>query len=296
MDSLSGLRALIAVVDAGGFSAAGRALGKSKALLSKNVSDLEDELAVRLLNRTTRRLSLTETGREVYEEGRRILAEIDALEDAARERAAIAKGKLRISAPRAMGEGPIVEAIMGFLAAYPDISAEISLEDRFVDLVEEGFDVAIRIMQPTDSSLVGRLLKPFAIGLVASPSLMEQLGSVSTPQDVAGLAAIVDTNTKSRANWAFDADGERMSVAVRARVEVNSPEAVRLAALQGLGIARIPIETVQEDLQAGRLVRLLEAYEPVTSGVYVMYPHRQHLSKRVRAFVDHMIAWSKSQS
>jgi len=294
MESLVGLRALISVVDAGGFSAAGRALGRSKALLSKNVSDLEQELGVRLLNRTTRRLSLTDAGQELYDEGRRILANLDALEDAAREQSTKASGRIRISAPRAMGEGAIVQAIVDFMAAYPDIRAEIHLDDRFVDLVNDGFDVAIRITQPSDSSLIGRLLKPFDICLVASPSFLAENTQLNSPSDLARLPAIVDTNTVFRSTWAFDVEGERQTVSVTPRIEVNSPEAVRLSVLKGLGVALCPVAIVEADIAEGRLVRLFQENECSNSGIYVMYPHRQHLSKRVRAFVDHMVAWSKT--
>lgn len=294
MDSLSGLRSFVAVVDAGGFSAAARALGRSKALLSKNVRDLEDELAARLLNRTTRKLSVTDTGREVYREAQRILAEVDALEDAVRDSAVSPRGMLRITAPRTLGEGPIAGAITDFLVAYPDIRAEIHLEDRFVDIVDEGFDVAIRITELADSSLIARRLMPFDIGVVCHPSVLSDVPTVDHPIDLARYPAIVDTNVKSRATWGFNVDGERTSITVTPRVEVNSPIAVRQAALAGLGVARVPLSVVADDISEGRLLRLLPEYELHDPGIYVIYPHRRHLTRRVRVFVDHMIEWAKN--
>ena len=294
MDSLQGLRAFVAVVDAGGFSAAARQHGRSKALLSKNVRDLEDELAARLLNRTTRKLSVTDTGQEVYREAVRILAEVDALEDTVRDNSSTPRGLLRISAPRTLGEGLIADAIMDFLVQHPEIRAEIHLDDRFVDIVEEGYDVAIRIAELADSSMIARRLRPLRIGLVARPDVVAAKRPPERPQELTQFPIVVDSNAKSRANWPFLIDGKRLTVTVNPLLEVNSPAALRKAILAGLGIGRIPLSLVYDDLKEGRLVRILEDTDIVDPGIYVVYPHRRHLTKRVRAFVDHMIAWAQS--
>ena len=169
MDTLSRMRCFLKVVDEGGFSAAARALGRSKALVSKYVGELEDELGARLLNRTTRQISMTEVGHAFYKEATDILTRIDDLKASVQNTHQAARGTLRVSAPRSMGDDFINPAIMAFLVAEPDISVDLRLEDRFVDLVEEGFDAAIRVTELTDSSLIARKLAPFRATVCASP-------------------------------------------------------------------------------------------------------------------------------
>ncbi|MEJ1160221.1 LysR family transcriptional regulator [Prosthecomicrobium sp. N25] len=291
MDTVTRMQAFIGVVEAGGFSAAARRMAKSKALVSKYVKDLEDELGVRLLNRTTRQLSLTEVGQAYYREATEILQRIEDLADSVRDTHREPRGLLRVSAPRSFGDAELGEAIMEFLVAQPEIMVDLRLDDRFVDLVEEGFDVAIRITELADSSLIARRLADFRNVLTAAPAVLAQHGTPKTPQDLAGLPCIVDTNYRGRHNWAFRVDGERAIVTVSPRVEVNSPEVARSAALAGLGFARLPWFTAREEIASGRLVPLLEAYETNAAGIYAVYPHRRHLSGKVRVFVDFLVEW-----
>jgi len=291
MDTLTRMQAFIRVAEAGGFSAAARRQGKSKALLSKYVRELEDELGARLLNRTTRQLSLTEAGQVYLREATDILQRIDDLKSTVHDTHREPRGLLRVAAPRTLGDGEIGQAIMEFLQKEPLISVDLRLEDRFVDLVEEGFDVAIRVAELTDSSLIARTLAPFRIVVCARPDVLAASGRPLLPAELVELPCVIDTNARSRANWAFKVDGGRQTIAVRGRVEVNSPRAVRAAALAGLGFARVPYMTVREDIAAGRLVPVLEEYELNMSAVHVVYPHRRHLSGKVRAFVDFLVAW-----
>jgi len=291
MDTLTRMKTFVEVVEAGGFSAAARKMGRSKALISKYVRELEDELGARLLNRTTRTLSLTEVGQTYARDATEILQRIEDLQSSVGDAHAAARGRLKVSAPRTFGDGELGRAIMDFVVSEPGITLELHLEDRFVDLVDEGFDVAIRITSLTDSSLIARRLSSFRILICASPEVIERYGRPEVPTDLVGKPCIIDTNVGYRVNWPFIVDGERVSVAIKGRVEVNSPNAGRLAALAGLGFAIVPYLVVREDVLDGRLVPVLEAYEPASVGIHAVYPHRRHLSGKVRAFIDFLVRW-----
>lgn len=295
MDTLTRMRTFISVVDQGGFSAAGRSLGRSKALVSKYVSELEDELGARLLNRTTRRLSLTEIGQNYYAEAQDIIRQVDALQDTIQAQSARPKGLLRISAPRAAAGRSVVQAIMEFAAKEQDIAIDLSLEDRFVDMVDEGFDVAIRVTDLSDSSLIARKICTMPLITVVKPDVHQQLGPISHPSDLVSRPCIVDTNLKNRQSWLFQNNGDRVQVTVKGRVEVNAPQAVRTAALVGLGYARTLRMIVEDDIKDGTLIPVLEDYELEPLGCYVVYANRRHLSSKIRAFVDHMSKYTFEQ-
>lgn len=296
MDTLTLMQAFVKVAEAGGFSAAARKLGRSKALLSKYVRELEDELGVRLLNRTTRQLSLTEAGQVYLREAAEILQRIDDLESAIHDTHREPRGLLRIAGPRTLGDVDLGHAVMEFLKREPLISIELRLEDRFVDLVEEGIDVAVRITELADSSLIARKLAPFPIVVVVRPDILAEFGAPQEPGDLSTRPCIVDSNARSRGQWQFRIDGERRSVAVKGRIEVNSPQACRLAALAGFGFAAIPLVTVRDDIEAGRLVTVLDDYLLNLSAIYAVYPHRRHLSGKVRAFVDFLAGWFEPEA
>lgn len=292
MESLTRIQAFVQVVDAGGFSAAARKLGKSKALISKYVRELEDELGARLLNRTTRQLSLTEVGQVYHRDASDILQRIDDLTASVRDTQREPRGLLRVSAPRTFSDTSLGDAIMDFLVAHPQISLDLDCEDRFVDLVEEGYDVAIRIAMLADSSLVARRLSSFREITCASPGFLASSGIPTHPRMLAELPCIIDTNSRLRSNWTFVDNGERISIPVKGRAELNNPTNVRQAALAGLGIARMPYFEARASIEAGTLVEVLSTFQPPeTAGIYAVYPHRRHLSTKVRAFVDHMVDW-----
>ncbi|MCX5496852.1 LysR family transcriptional regulator [Kaistia dalseonensis] len=291
MDTLTRMRTFVEVVEAGGFSAAARKMGRSKALISKYVRELEDELGARLLNRTTRTLSLTEVGSSYARDATEILQRIEDLQSSVGDAHAAARGRLKISAPRTFGDGELGRAIMDFVVSEPGITIDLHLEDRFVDVVDEGFDVAIRISAMNDSSLIARRLESFRIMICATPDVIERYGMPAEPHDMAGKPCIIDTNVAYRGNWPFMLDGERISVPVKGRVEVNSPNAGRQAALAGLGFMIVPFLVVRDDIASGRLVPVLEAFEPPAVGIYAVYPHRRHLSGKVRAFIDFLVKW-----
>lgn len=294
MDTLTRMRTFLQVVDAGGFTAAAKTAGRSKALISKYVSELEDELAVRLLNRTTRQLSLTEAGEHYYREAGEIIRRVEELVTEVQDTNATPRGRLRVSMPRTMGDGAVGGALVEFAKSFPDVALSIAMEDRFVNLVEEGFDVAVRVANLDDSSLIARKVGSFEVISCASPDVIAAHGKPVVPQDLADKPCIIDTNSRPRAAWTYLKGEEKHSVTVTGRIEFNSPHAVRRAALSGLGFARIPRIFIRKDLAEGRLVEVLEDYVDRAREVHIVYPHRRHLPLKTRAFVDFMVNWFAS--
>lgn len=290
------MRAFLEVVEAEGFSAAARKIGRSKALLSKYVRELEDELGALLLNRTTRQFSLTEAGHTYYKRASEIVREIDSLQDAVRDSSNDVKGRIKLSAARTFADAPIGQALIDFLKAYPAIVLDVSLDDRFVDLVEEGFDLAIRISRLENSTLIARRLSPFSVKVCASPELVARTGAPKTPQELGNMPCIIDTNGRWMSNWPFKAEnGEMMSVAVSGPLEVNSPLAARAAAISGLGYAILPDFIAEPEIATGRLMTFLDDRTFDGGGIFAVYPHRRYLPAKVRVFVDYLVEWFKEK-
>ena len=296
MDTLTRMRAFIDVVEAEGFSAAARKIGRSKALLSKYVRELEDELGALLLNRTTRQFSLTEAGHTYYQRASEIVREVDSLAEAVRQSSGDVRGRIKLSAARTFADAPIGQSLVDFARQHPDIVLDIHLDDRFVDLVEEGFDLAVRISRLENSSLIARRLAPFSVRLCASPELIAKHGAPTRPQDLANLPCIVDTNGRSLANWRFKGEGEdSISVAVSGPIEVNSPIVARAAALSGLGFAMLPDFIAAPDVASGKLVTALDDRLLSGTGIFAVYPHRRYLPAKVRVFVDFLVHWFRTR-
>jgi DNA-binding transcriptional LysR family regulator len=288
---LARIRAFVQVFDAGGFSAAARQHGRSKALLSKYVTDLEDYLGVRLMNRTTRKLSLTEAGETYYREASQLLQQLDELDSSILDRTSAPRGLLRVSAARNFGEMILAPAIFAFLAEHPEVTLDLRLEDRFVDLVDEGIDVALRISAAQDSSLIARKLSDMQHALVASPVYLDVHKVPKMPEDLRNHACIVDINLQGQANWRFVDNGQTVSVHVTGPVRVNSPLAARDAALAGLGLALLPGYLANPMIADGRLVPVLQDFLYTGSSLMAVYPHRRHLAGKVRALIDHLVRW-----
>ncbi|MGG7516809.1 LysR family transcriptional regulator [Allorhizobium undicola] len=292
MDTLTRIRAFIDVVEAEGFSAASRRTGRSKALLSKYVRELEDELGALLLNRTTRQFSLTEAGHTYFRSAADILKEIDNLADLVRENNADIRGRLRVSVPRSFIDADVGQSLIDFAAEHPDLTLEIVAEDRFVDLIEENFDLAIRVTKLDDSGLIARKLADFRIFACASPAFLEKHGALSQPLDLARVPVIIDTNSRSHTTLRMiGADSQPVTVTVSGPIEVNSPQATLRAALKGLGVAMLPDFIARRHLEEGLLISVLEAHFPTDRGIYAIYPHRRYLPAKVRAFVDFLHGW-----
>lgn len=292
MDTLTRIRAFIDVVDAEGFSAASRKTGRSKALLSKYVRELEDDLGALLINRTTRQFSMTEAGHIYYRTASDILKEIDNLADLVRKNNTDLRGRLKVSAPRTFVDAEIGQSLIDFGKEHPELSLEVVADDRFVDLVEEGFDIAIRITRLEDSALIARKLCDFHLTVCASPELLEQIGPIDHPSALSRLPCIIDTNGKSYNNWRFvDEKGQSFSVPVSGQIEVNSPIASVRAAISGIGITQAPAFITRSYIDSGALIPLLEDFRPTDRGIYAIYPHRRYLPAKVRTLVDFLSNW-----
>ncbi len=291
MDDLNDIAVFVAVVDAGSFTRAAERLKLSRPVVSKYVTRLEDQLAVRLLNRTTRRLSLTEAGRILYERSRRGLehiveaqAEVSRLQESPR-------GVLRINVPMSFGILHIAPLLPEFMRAYPDIAVEMDLNDRKLDVIDEGFDVSVRISDLPDSSLIARRLAPCRHVVVAAPEYLQAHGVPRKPEDLRDHDILSYSLQQSAQHWHFlDPAGQPVQVPLEGRLNMNNSLALREALLGGLGLARTPTFLVGEDLRNGRLTRVLRDYRTLDVSIFLVYPQRRHLSPKVRAFADFLAA------
>jgi DNA-binding transcriptional LysR family regulator len=279
------------VVEAASFSAAARHFGMSPAMVSKHVQALEERLGARLLNRTTRRVGVTEVGQEYYERARHILAEMEEAESAAGDEQTAPRGRLRVTTPVSFGTHELAPAIADYLAAYPDVSIDLSLDDPYIDLVERRFDLAIRLGDLPDSSLVARKLYALTTVVCASPVHLEKHGAPRTPADLAAHNCLVYNYATPQNIWTFvDQSGEEERVRVSGRFQATSGDALLGLALKGDGILLVPDYIVEDDLKTGRLVRLLPDYVTHQIPVYAVYPHGRYLSAKTRTFIDFLAA------
>lgn len=289
LDKLAAMAVFARVAEAKGFSEAARRLGVSKSAVSKQVAGLERALKARLLNRTTRRLSLTEVGAAFYEHCARMLAEAEAAELAVSRLYAEPRGVLRVTAPAAFGHLHIAPAIPDFIARHADVSVQIVMNDRAVDLVEEGFDVAIRMTRDQAPSTVARRLAPVRWAVCAAPGYLKRHEPPRAPGDLERHNCLFYSFLESSSEWRFTSASGETSVRVTGNFTVNNSEALREAVLKGLGIALLPTFTVGTDLREGRLQQLLGEYRAhgtFGSDVYAVYLPTRYLSPKVRAFVD----------
>lgn len=291
MDKLTGMAVFARVIDAGSFTAAAAQLGMSKSAVSKAIAALEDRLGARLINRTTRRLALTEVGRAFYERCARIVAEAEEAELAVTHLQVAPRGTLRVNAPVSFGALHLGPALADFLARYPELKVEIELTDRFVDLLEEGYDVAVRIAATLpDSSLIARRITVDETVVCASPAYWQRHDRPRVPQDLKDHACVTYAYNPSPHEWPFvDADGRLLNVRVDGPLHTNNGDATLHAALAGLAVVRLPRFICAPDLAAGRLEAVLEDAMPPPNGIYAIYPHSRHLSAKVRAFVDFLL-------
>jgi DNA-binding transcriptional LysR family regulator len=288
MDQLSALKALCRVVEAGSFSAAAAELNVSHTVLSKQVRQLEALLGAQLLNRTTRKRALTEAGHTYYAHARRILDDLRDADLAVSQHQAAPRGLLRINAPMAFGTLDVAQWLPRFLARYPELKIDLVCNDRYVDLIDEGFDIALRLAREMpDSTLMAKKLATAATMPVASPAYLERHGTPRTVQDLAAHNCLVYTLVPKPHEWIFmAADGSSETITVRGSMQANTGIALRSAALAGVGIATTASFIVQDDLQRGTLVRVLPDYVMRARDLYAVYPHNRHLSPKVRAFID----------
>lgn len=289
MQKLESERMFVAVMETGSFAAAARRLSTSSGQASKLVSRLEGELGVRLLNRTTRALSPTEVGQAYYERIRAVIEELDQLGEAVKNRSGTVSGRLKLTAPLSFGNTQLAPALVAFATRYPDVSLEVSFTDRVINLVDEGFDAAVRIGLQGDASLVARKLCESRIVTVASPAYVARRGTPERPQDLVAHDCVVDTNFKDRDTWHYREQGAPVTVTVRSRLFLSNADACVAAAEAGLGITQVPSFVAGQAIHAQRLVPLLRGQEPPAVPVQVIYPPGRHLALKVRALVDFLV-------
>jgi DNA-binding transcriptional LysR family regulator len=287
MDRLAALESFARVAETGSFSAAARALNLSKSLISRQVSALEAELGARLIARTTRSLTLTEAGRSYYDQVARILTQMEEADLSVSQLQATPRGKLRVSAPVSFSMLRLAPALPEFLALYPEIEIDIVLNDRHVDLLADGFDLAIRIGKLADSSLIARKLCEVKRYVCASPDYLARRGTPKVPADLKRHDCLCYSNADSLTEWRFtDQDGRPLTVEVKGRVRANNGDLLRAAALGGLGLLELPDFLVARDIEKGDLVPVLEAYVRQEGALYAVYPHARYLPPKIRVFVD----------
>lgn len=290
MDRLTALQVFCRVAELNSFAKAGRSLGLSPAAISKNIAELEAHLGTRLINRTTRRMALTEEGRLYLE---RVAHGLDVLAEA--EQALLPmktapSGTLKVSAPVTVTLTRLSTAIPSFLARYPDLKLDLHLDDRRVDIIREGFDLAVRGSDNLESSsLIARKLTVMPHVLCAAPSYFEKHGRPETPSDLNALNCIRFSLSGHADVWAFSKDGRTEQIAVQARYSVSSSLAVRDALRAGFGVSLTPHPYVEDDLRDGRLQSALEDWSTVETTLYAVYPSRQHVAPKVRAFLDFLV-------
>lgn len=288
MDKLRSMEVFVTVVDAGSFAGAARRCGMSAVMIGKHIRALEQMLGAALLTRTTRRQALTEIGRSYAEQCRAILAQIGAAESVAETMRAAPRGVIKATAPVSFGAQWLSPAITDYLARYPDVTVDLNLNDRTLDLVEEGFDIAVRIGPLPDSTLVARPLAPYAMAICASPAYLQRHGTPQTPADLADHACLEFTGWLPQARWKLK--GEQDGRLVRpGRFRSNSTAALRMAALNGFGIVMQAEAILADDIAAGRLVPLLRHWLPTPRPMHLVYSRDRRATPKLTTFVDFLL-------
>ena len=286
LDHLGDVLAFVRVADTSSFTLAAERLGISRSAVGKCVSRLEESLSTRLIHRTTRSVSLTGEGRLFYEHAMRILCEVDDAEAALAQRNQAPRGRLRLDLPVAIGRLYVLPVLQKFLENWPDLEADVSFSDDYRDLVGDGIDVAIRIGGPTDSHLIRQVLAPHRFITCAAPSYLERKGIPYSIEDVAQHDKIVFTHANSVVPWRYNAGREDREVHVQGSMRLNNTEAIRDAAVAGLGLVQLGAFLVGEDIRHGRLVAVLEEFGREEPPVCAVYPTRRHVSPKVRMFIE----------
>ena len=287
MQNLSDIAVFIDVVQAGSFTAAAERLEISKAVVSKYVSRLEQRLGARLFHRTTRRLTLTEAGDALYRRGASALAELEEAERDVAQLAGAPRGRLRVSAPTYFGTVTLAPLVKSFVERYPEITLDLDLDDRLVDLVKDRFDIAIRISSTIDSSLVARKLSTSALVAVASPAYLRRRGHPKVPADVREHACLGYSRARMPNEWRFRGrKGPWIAVTIDAALYCNNDFVLKQAAMDGLGIGLFPRFFVARELDERQLAQVLPSYDMPALSISAVYASRRHLPPKVRAFVD----------
>ncbi len=286
MDRIELMKTYLAVADAGSFTQAADKLNITPQLASKYIRALEDDLGSQLFNRSTRRVNLTHTGAAYYDRCARLIEDFDELTAAVRQDHQVPRGELRVTAPVDFGELHLIDALSDFADAFPDISINLTLTDRFLDMLEEGIDVAIRIGELESSSLIARRIGTAPIVFCASAEYLAHTPKPAHPGELSKHKCIVDTNFKLGSSWPFMVNGKLERISIVGRFRVNNASAARRLALNGHGITLVPSYIVSQDLKEGRLISVLEEFSASDLGIHAVYPEARHLSAKTRSFVD----------
>lgn len=290
MDRFDAMDKFIRIVEAGSISGAAERLGIVKSAVSRRLRELEEHLGVELFHRTTRKLTLTESGRMYYHQAARILDDVREAELATSQAHGQLRGVLKVALPMSFGLLHLGPAINEFIRAHPQIEFELDFNDRAVDLIEEGFDLAIRIARLPDSSLIARRLATMEAVLCASPDYLRQHGTPTRPEDLVQHRCLVYSLIRNYESWRFhDAGGALHTAKIHSYIKATNGEYLRDAAISGLGISLVPSFIAYRDIESGRLVPLLPDFRPPQLEIYAVYPPTRHLSQRVRAFVDFLV-------
>ncbi len=290
MQSLETLQTFVTVVDVGSFSGAARVLGQTKSSVSKHIAKLENRLGVRLLNRTTRRMSATEAGQAFQLRCRQILDDLADAERSVTNLHDTARGLLRINAPMSFAIRYLAPVVADFMNSYSELQVDMDLNDRIVDVVEEGYDLVIRISRLPDSSLIARKVAPFKRIIAASPDYWDKYGRPQKPEDLRDHNCLIYKYLSSGNEWPFvDDEGNTSYVTVGGTFMANNGDALLAAARNGLGVLSTPSFISSDDLRAGSLEPVLTAYDDVNLNIYAVYPHNRYLSAKVRLFVDFLV-------
>jgi DNA-binding transcriptional LysR family regulator len=288
MDKIETMRAFVAVAQENSFTGAGRRLGLSTKLVSKYVQQLESLLQTQLFNRTTRSVSLTDVGAAYLERCRPILEQMDELDSLVRERQGALAGPIRLTAPTGFGSTRLTSALIPFLRQHREVELDMKLTDNRVAIVEEGFDLAIRIGALRDSTLIAKKLSDMPLIVCASPDYLDKHGRPKDPRALTTHTCLVDNNQVELNVWRFRSGRNEHVVRLNGAVQANSPGAITQMAVGGLGIARCPHYAAEAALESGALEHVLPNYTTDVFGLYALYPPNRHLTRRVRALIDHL--------
>ena len=286
MDKLDAMNAFTKVVACGSYAEAARGLGVTRSAVSKAVMEIEHALGARLLDRTTRRVTPTEAGLAYYERCLAIIAQVEETEIQISRLHDEPRGVLKINAPMSFGILYLGPAVADFMALYPDLRVEMTLNDRFIDPLEEGVDVTVRIGALTDSTLIARRLAPARRALVAAPSYIERHGTPEAPAGLAAHRCLTYGHAAATQRWQLTHGGATLSVQAGSCLCSNNGEVLRAAAARGIGIANLPTFLVGPDIRAGRLVTVLPDYPPAELGIFALYAPNRYLAAKTRVFID----------
>lgn len=294
INRIGDIAAFVAVVKAGSYTRAASTLGLTRSAVGKSIVRLESRLGVRLLNRTTRRLSLTDEGRIMFDRCRQILDDLEEVDATMAMRRVRPTGTLKLSAPLSFGQRHILPVLDTLLKHWPDLRAEVSFTDRYVDLIEEGFDIAIRIGEPLDDSrILTRTIATQHIVTCASPEYLALRGIPETPQALTGHDTIFLLSGEKRRSWRFATSEGTFIYEGPGRLNLDSSEAMRVSAISGFGIVHLPTYLIGDDLRNGTLIPVLKEFPFPPEPIRLIYPSKKHLSPRIRAFIDLLIEnWS----